>query len=215
MSLWTSSLICLLLATVPSQAQQAQKANSDTRPLTIEDSKGSSEDLPGRLMFAKKDWDLNRAYADVFTILSEQNTCSSFYGGPSVATTVLNSFVTLVKPEPLLREVSFQMDGKPRVIRGPDRAVLYRLFDKARVNSYGSFYQRRQVAMRKFPADVGSFGPGTRRARALILLHELAHLIPGQNGTWLIPDDGHNGPQSTANTLHVQQVCQAQLEELK
>ncbi len=212
MSLWTSSLICLVLLPTISQAQQA---NIETRPLTIEKVKGTSEDLPRPLIFAKKDWDLNRAYVDVFTILSKQNTCSRFYGGPYVATTVLNSFVTLVKSEPLLREVSFQMDGRPRLIRNVAAGAYYRLFDQVRVNSNGSFYQRRQMTMRKFPADVGSFGPGTRRARALILLHELAHLIPGQNGSWLIPDDGYNGPQSTANTLQVQQVCWAQLEELK
>ncbi|HKE57204.1 MAG TPA: hypothetical protein VKB46_10895 [Pyrinomonadaceae bacterium] len=199
---------------LPTARSQAQQANSNTSPLTVEEVKETSADLPRRLIFAKRDSDLNRAYADVFTILSKQNTCSSFYGGSYLATTVLNSFVTLVRPEPLLREVSFQMDGKPLVIINVAAGVSYRLFAKARVNSNGSFYQRRQDT-HKYPSYIGSFGPGTRRARALILLHELAHLIPGPNGGWLIPDDGHNGPQSTANTFHVQQVCQVQLEELK
>jgi hypothetical protein len=65
------------------------------------------------------------------------------------------------------------------------------------------------------PADVGHFLPGSRRARALILLHELAHLIEGENGAWLIPDDGYNVEQSRANTLRIQTVCRAQLETLK
>jgi hypothetical protein len=55
----------------------------------------------------------------------------------------------------------------------PITGVRYRLFNKAMVNRNGSFYQRRPDLMHKFPSDVGNFGPGTRRARALILLHEL------------------------------------------
>jgi len=69
--------------------------------------------------------------------------------------------------------------------------------------------------MRKFPSDVGNFAPGSRAARALILLHELGHLIQGDNGNWLIPDDGHNPPQSKANTLLVQQVCRRELDALR
>jgi hypothetical protein len=212
MSLWTSSVICLLvLLTVHSQAQPA---NSDSGPPAIEEFTGPSADLPRQLLFAKKDWDLNQAYSDVFKILSNQNACSSFYGGPRSATIVLNSFFSLVKSAPLLREVSFRMGGKLTLVRNPRARVFYRLFDKTMVNSDGAFYQRRDT-MRKFPSNVGSFGPGTRPARALILLHELGHLIQGENGTWLIPDDGYNGPQSTANTLRIQQVCRAQLEQLK
>jgi hypothetical protein len=48
----------------------------------------------------------------------------------------------------------------------------------------------------------------------LILLHELGHLIEGEDGTWLLPDDGLNGPQSKANTLRVQQACREQLNKL-
>jgi len=68
---WTTGLLGLfvLVHTVHSQAQQS---------------------------IAKKDWDLNQAYTDVFEILSEQNTCSSFYGGPRVAITVLNDFFSVV-----------------------------------------------------------------------------------------------------------------------
>lgn len=161
-----------------------------------------------------KDWDLNQAYSDVFKILNDQNTCSSFYGGPHVATTVLSDFFTLVKAQPLPRDISFQMLGSPRLMRDDTTGVRYRLFDRVMVNTNGSFYQRRPFVMKKFPGDVGIFGPGTRRARALILLHELGHLIEGEDGTWLLPDDGRNGPQSRANTLRVQQACRAQLVKL-
>lgn len=196
MSLWTSSLISLLLL-LQSVDVQAQQAN---------------DDVTGRLEI--KNWELNRAYSDVFKILSRPNTCSDFYGGPRAATTVLNDFLPKVRLRRLVREVSFQMSGKPRVIHNPEVKATYRLFDTAMVNSHGSFYQRRFETFRKFPADVGDFMPGTRPARALILLHELGHLIQGENGTWLIPDDGRDGSQSNRNTLRVQEACRAQLEAL-
>ena len=190
MSFWTKGVLGFLLVfqAVQSQAQQA---------------------------ITKKDWDLTRAYSDVLTILSDQNTCSSFYGGPRVATTVLNDFFTHVKAQPMSREVSFQMMGRPRLLRDSTTGVRYRIFDTVMVNTYGSFYQRRPFCTHRFPSDVGIFGPGTRRARALILLHELGHLIQGEDGTWLLPDDGLNGSQSKANTLRVQQACRAQLQTLK
>ena len=113
------------------------------------------------------------------------------------------------------REVTFQMVGTPRLLRDPATGASYRLFDRTLVNTNGSFYQRRVELMREYPSDVGDFAPGSRQARALILLHELGHLIQNENGDWLIPDDGHNGPQSTANTLRVQQACRGQLETLR
>ncbi|HEX5891114.1 MAG TPA: hypothetical protein VFY61_20545 [Pyrinomonadaceae bacterium] len=191
----------------------AQQANEDEQPALEKEVAAGGEDVPSRLVI--KNWELNRAYSDVFKILSRPNTCSNFYGGPRAATTVLNDFLPKVKPRRLVREVSFQMSGKPRVIHNPEVKATYRLFDTAMVNSHGSFYQRRFEPFRKFPSDVGDFMPGTRQARALILLHELGHLIQGENGTWLIPDDGRDGSQSNRNTLRVQEACRAQLEALK
>jgi len=39
--------------------------------------------------------------------------------------------------------------------------------------------------------------------------------VEGENGTWLLPDDAHDGPQSKANTLRVQQACRVQLKKLR
>lgn len=210
MSLWTTSLISiLLLLTGESQVQQA----NTEKPPAIEE---TTEEKPQRLIFAKKrDWYLTQAYSDVFNILSGPNPCSDFYGGPTAATTVLNDLVAHVKPEPLLREISFQMAGNPTFKRDDSNGVAYRMFDRATVNTNGSFYQRRIDPMRNVPADVGYFLPGSRRARALILLHELAHLIESENGVWLIPDDGYNAGQSKANTLLIQKVCSAELHAVK
>lgn len=212
MSLWTTSVISLLLLQIaPLQAQQVNVAD---RLVTTEEVAGSIEDIPLQPVVTKRDWYVRQAYFDVFKILSTRNTCSSFYGGPRLATTVLNDFVARVRSDLLFREISFQMAGQPRLIRDHSTGVLYRLFDKVTVNTNGSFYQRRLEPMRNVPADVGNFLPGSRPARALILLHELGHLIQGENGTWLIPDDGYDFRQSKANTLRVQEVCRAQLDAL-
>src|SRR5678815_5573909 len=196
MSLWTSTVICVLF--LQGVQAQEQQANDENKPVVIE-----------------KDWSITQAYVDVFKILNNQNTCSDFYRGPRTATTVLNGFVIRVKSQSLMREVSFQMAGSPRVIHDLTTGASYRLFEKTMVNINGSFYQRRADPMRKFPSDVGNFAPGSRAARALILLHELGHLIQGENGDWLIPDDGFNAEQSTANTLRIQQVCRKELDALQ
>jgi len=203
MSRWTSTIICvLLLQIVQSQAQQPSVEN---KPVPIDEVA-----VP---VLTKKDWSVTQAYIDVFKILSKPNTCSNFYGGPRKATTVLNSFVTRVKSQLLESDVSFQMTG-PRLIRDPATGASYRLFEKTMVNTNGSFYQRRANPMGKYPSNVGTFAPGSRAARALILLHELGHLILGEDGDWLIPDDGFDGPQSKANTLRVEQVCRKELNAL-
>jgi hypothetical protein len=201
MSLRLSSVLALLLLqTIPVVAQQINE---------------SSEPLAPRLLIQKRDWNFNQAYSDVYKILSNQNTCSRFYGGPGTATLVLNGFVRNVKSEPLTRDVAFRMTGRLRLIRESGTGPPYRLFERATVNTNGSFYQRREDPMRKFPSNVGDFSPGSRPARALILLHELGHLIQNNEGAWLLPDDDGNGVKSNENTLRVQHECRFQLGALK
>ena len=101
MSLWTSSVITLLLLTAPILAQQTDA----DRPAATEKVAAPAREAPRRIDFVKRDWNLTQAYSDVFKILSNQNTCSNFYGGPQKATTVLNGFVKLVRTEPLARDV--------------------------------------------------------------------------------------------------------------
>jgi hypothetical protein len=194
MSLWISSLLLLVLL----HTVQAQTEMVTTRSLVL----------------TKKDREVTQAYADVFHMLSDDNACSAFYGGSHTATTVLNDLVSAVESHRLLRDLTFRMSGSPRLLRDPVTGASYRLFERVIVNTDGSFYQRRLDTLVRFPSDVGSYPPGTRPARALILLHELGHLIQGKNGDWLIPNDGHDGARSQRNTLRVQKACRIQLQKL-
>lgn len=213
MSLWASSIIgLLLLQIVPCQAQPPEE---EVKTVAIAAAPAPAKDLPRPLLIPKRDWSLMRAYADVFAILSAENSCSDFYGGPLTATTVLNDLFARVQRRPLLPEVSFQMTGEQRMIHDPATGTPYRMFERAFVNINGSFYRRCADPMRRNPPDVGNFAPGSRPARALILLHELGHLIRGKNGAWLLANDGFDERQSDENTSRVQQRCRAQLDELK
>lgn len=213
MSLWISSLLSILLLQ-PAQLP-SQEMKGETKTAAPEEAVTASMEQPQPLVFSHKDWELTQAYSDVFKILSDENSCSNFYGGPRKATTVLNGFVPLVQSHRLLKELSFEMTGRTRILHNPITGLSYRLFDKAVVNSDGSFYRRRLDSLHRFPADVGSYQPGTRQARALILLHELGHLMEGDDGAYLLPDDGHDGALSNRNTLLVQHACRVQLETLK
>src|ERR1043165_5063799 len=127
MSLWTSTIVCVLLLLQSVQAQAQQTSDQ------------SRSESPRVLVFTNRDWDLTSAYSDVFKILSSQNSCSDFYGGPRTATPVLNDFVTRVRSQSLMPEVSFQMTGRLRVIRDPATGASYRLFEHTSVNTNGSF----------------------------------------------------------------------------
>src|SRR6476469_4619052 len=139
MTLWTSSLlfILLLLHAVPARAQLA---SDDNKPLAI------------RLTLTKRDREITQAYGDVFKILSDQNDCSSFYGGPRTATTVLNNFLPAVESHRLMRDVTFVMTGRPRLLQDPASGTSYRLFEKVTVNTNSSFYLHRMDSLLKFPS---------------------------------------------------------------
>jgi hypothetical protein len=61
---------------------------------------------------------------------------------------------------------------------------------------------------------IGRFPSETRAARALILLHEIGHLVQGGDGRWLLPNDGHDAGQSGRNSNTVENYCREQLNAL-
>ena len=71
MSLWPSTIICLLL--LPTVQSQAQQTNVENKPVPIDEVAMPSDEAT---LVANKDWSVTQAYIDVFKILSTQNTCS-------------------------------------------------------------------------------------------------------------------------------------------
>jgi len=204
-----SVLSFLLLLTTTCQSQEEAR---NVVPVAVEEALDSNE-APNQLVSTDKY--LRQAYTDVFAILSEKNTCSAFYGGARAATTVLIELIRVVKRRDLPQEISLEMSGNTHQFRDVDAGVTYRLFENAVVNTRGSFYQHPIDHWQRLPHEIGSFTSGSRSARALILLHELGHMIKASNGAWLIADDGHDAWQSRQNTRRIQKVCLQDLRVLQ
>jgi hypothetical protein len=167
--------------------------------------------LPDRIA----DRTLMRTYDDTFKLLSQKNTCSDFYGGPVVAITVLNQFVTKLRKERMADDVTFSMRGKGTYVLDSPSGASYRLFEDTLVNTDGGFYQMRSVYRQRHMQNLGPFAPATRPARALGFLHELGHLIRSLGGRWLIADDGQDREKSRLNTEIIEKACDTQLRSLR
>lgn len=152
------------------------------------------------------------SYADAFRVLSEESSCSRFYGGPRLALTVLNSLALQLRRRPLgPGPIGIRMSGEYTIYRDGAANGTYRLFKEALINANGPFLLR--IALSHAPRmQVGRFPAEARQAKVLLLLHELGHLVlkPGGNG-WLLPDDGGDTRLSERNTQTVESQCVKQL----
>src|SRR4051812_24997321 len=154
---------------------------------------------------------LERAYLDAFTVLGEQNRCSEFFGGPT-AQAALEALVIELREERMNEAtVGIRMSGPFTSFANAGGDISYRLFARAELNTEGPFCKAKVFTAEPFVPSVGSFQPNTREVRVLILLHELAHLIQGRSGTWLIPDDGGNPQLSRRNTSTIESRCGVQI----
>jgi len=106
------------------------------------------------------------------------------------------------------------MTGETTNILHAPSGLSFRLFEKAVLNTHGAFYRRQPVHSDANVPYVGRFAPDTRGARALIMLHELGHLLRGRDGKWLLADDGGDPMQSERNTGLVEEHCGHQLKAL-
>jgi hypothetical protein len=172
--------------------------------------------MPTPLAIARKDVVFVSAYMDVYQMLSANNPCSDFFGGPVKALEVLNglfgSLETARMPD---SKIGLSMSGRTRSMSSARTGVSYRLFEKAVINTNGPFYQRRFSTADPFVPNVGSFQPNTREARAAILLHEMGHLVQGGDGRWLLPNDGTSDELSRKNTAVIETRCGGQIKELR
>lgn len=156
---------------------------------------------------------LQKAYVDVFSILSNENSCSDFFGGPR-SIKALNRLVQQLRSSCLNHRIAIRMSGSTSLYEDAQSNLSFRLFERAEINSAGPFFQSRTPLGPAIPY-VGVFLPNTREARATILLHELGHLIRNQDHHWLLVDDGTDSAKSEANTDRVLQVCRDEIDSLR
>jgi hypothetical protein len=155
------------------------------------------------------------SYMDAYRILKEENACSRFFGGAANATEVLNRFTDqLSKRRFDSPDVAVEMSGAVVFVQDYRTGAAYRLFEHVTINSIGPLYVPPIVAQ-GHRRSIGRFPSDTRAARALILLHELGHLVRGAQGGWLLPNDGHDAELSGQNTNTVESYCLKQLTALK
>ena len=158
---------------------------------------------------------LEQAFQDAISILSRNNSCSRFFGDTKATVEVLQRLATQFQIH-LLRDsrTGIEMSGNFTYFDRTENHGGYRLFAAATINSSGPFFKAKVFPAEPYVPPVGSFLPNTREARVLMLLHELAHLVKGQNGSWLIPDDGNSPALSKQNTALIESQCRAQILSL-
>jgi hypothetical protein len=157
---------------------------------------------------------IDKAYLDAYTILKESNSCSRFFGGAHIATSALNSLYPRLKTAVVENHVGISMYGPFTFVRDFKTGVSYRLFQNALVNLRGPFYRSANERSQNFFKKIGNYPANTREARVTMLLHELGHLLPGSDGSWLLPDDGGNHIQIAANTATIMERCSEQIKTL-
>lgn len=171
--------------------------------------------IPTPLRLTAKSRRFEESYLDAYRILKEVNTCSRFFGGAAKATEVLNGLAEQFKQKHFDNSnLAVRMSGSYSRVRNQQTGAAYRLFDEVMVNTNGPLYLPPALAS-THRQSVGSFRTDTRAARALILLHEIGHLLIGNDGHWLLPNDGNNSELSVQNTRKVESHCFKQLTSLR
>jgi hypothetical protein len=171
--------------------------------------------LPANLSpLIAKDKVLRAAYYDTLSILSTNNVCSDFFGGPALSIEAFNHFVSRIRKYHFSGSIAMVMTGETTNVRNNLTKKQFRLFEKVLVNANGPFYRSRFSTTDSQVPPVGTFEPNTKQVRALIFLHELGHLIKGEDGAWLLPNDGNSVNVSKLNTRKIEDVCGTQIKGL-
>ena len=163
----------------------------------------------------RQDRVLGQAYYDTLKILSADNSCSKFFGGSTPAVVVLNNMMGAVQKDYLEGGIGMRMSGETTTVTDAPTNTKFRLFKKASINAKGPFYRNRRSVTEASIPRLGSFDPNTKAIRTFILLHELGHLIKGDDGKWLLPDDGKSEALSRENSAKIEDVCGEQIKNLK
>jgi len=148
------------------------------------------------------------AYLDTFTILSNDNSCSRFFGG-RYAVSALTELVLNLKPRFIDHNIAIRMSGDVTTFQSQATGFSFRMFKKVEVNLGGSFFRNNGRG------SVTTIFPGnSRETRVVVLLHELGHLVKNSSKQWVLPDDGDSNALSLANTDKVITVCRQEIDSL-
>ncbi len=161
-----------------------------------------------------KDKKYQEAYADAFSILSKDATCAKFFGGLTPALEALNGIASRMTKGYFPERVGMRMSGDYVIFSNVTTKKTYRVFNRMSVNENGPFYRPGGAFPQSEGMKIGRFHPNTRQARALMLLHEVGHLIRGHDGQWLLPNDGHDRMQSAVNNRTIEKHCGPELRQL-
>lgn len=153
------------------------------------------------------------AYYDTLSILSAPNECSDFFGGPD-AIEIFNGFISRLRRGFFSSSIGIRMSGSTMNVVNAKTRKQYRLFDKVQINGNGPFYRKKYTNAQAFVSGIGKFGANTNEARVLMFLHELGHVVKGESGKWLLPDDGADDSRSRENTKKIEDVCGQQIQNL-
>ena len=216
--LFSTALMSIALVTTRAGAPTVM--GDDCRPDFTDDIRSSVEarvsEPPPPLApspLISQDKVLGSAYYDTVSILSSKNACSDFFGGPD-SVEIFNELVSKIQKAVLSVGIGMRMSGPTTNIYDARTNKKYRTFDKVSLNSNGPFYRKKAALWEPTVPRVGSFGPNTKEARVLILLHELAHVMRGPDGRWLLPDDGQDEGASRANSYKIEDICQNEINGL-
>ena len=157
---------------------------------------------------------LGSAYYDTLTILSTNNRCSDFFGGPAASVDIFNELISKARKDYFPVSIAMRMSGRTINFINAETKKQYGLFEKVSININGPFYRKRFADSDPSIPRVGTFKPNTKEVRVLILLHELGHVVKGPEGNWLLPDDGKNEEQSRLNSQKIEDVCGDQIKDL-
>ncbi|HEY8188977.1 MAG TPA: hypothetical protein VIF64_23115 [Pyrinomonadaceae bacterium] len=162
-----------------------------------------------------RDHELSAAYLKALRILSGANGCSHFFGGPALSVGVFKQLFGKVQKDFIPTSIGIQMSGGTTNFRNAVTRTEYRLFDRVTINANGPFYRSHVSLASPSLHQIGTFEPNTQEARVLMLLHELGHVIKGDDGNWLLPNDGKDENTSHLNSLKIEHVCGEQIKALR
>jgi hypothetical protein len=207
------------IALITTRASAPTVWGGDCRPDFADDAPSSVEARPSvpppsaPSALISEDKVLGSAYYDTVSILSSNNPCSDFFGGPA-SVDIFNQLVSRIRKDVFAVGIAMRMSGATTNVHDARTKKNFRLFENVALNSHGSFYRKRAGLWEPTIPRVGRFEPNTKGARALILLHELGHVMKGSDGHWLLPDDGKDEGLSRANSRKIENVCEHEINAL-